>query len=500
MWAGGFAFGAITGWATLMLTFPAAAATAVLTILYVRWSRGGAAVAGLLAGLGAISLWAVLTSLFPCEGSSAVTVCKTLLPNAPLRLADEPSRWPEQGLGWAAASLALLVAAGAATLVVRHVSHGTGNGTRWLSSERVTTIAVAILALVTWAGFPLRLGEYAISTDPWRPAWLQGPCAGVGLNALVRGSPTDPRIVWLQNLIEAPGPEPDRLEVIWPVGYRARFTPQVEVLDGWGDVVLRDGDPVTGSCGQRGGDPPEFVLGPPFPSSSPSPKRIDSGHPPGIIFAEVAVPSVAVVDEPHDGGEVIASLTEFALVMVVDQADQPAGWVRIEFAFTGLGGAEYVFGWVPARTPDGLAIRALDLTDCPAEVDVATLAAMLPHERLVCLESEAIELTGWATDEPPSELAYTGQPEWLAVNSSLLIMSVTPIVGGPAIPIHLDPGLDEEWPLGQQVRVTGHFSDRRSESCEREPTLDDLPVESAVESALWCRQQFVVDAIQLIAN
>jgi hypothetical protein len=52
--------------------------------------------------------------------------------------------------------------------------------------------------------------------------------------------------------------------VIWPAGYRARFTPKVEVIDGWGNVALREGDAVTGACGKRDADPPQVLLIPPF--------------------------------------------------------------------------------------------------------------------------------------------------------------------------------------------------------------------------------------------
>jgi hypothetical protein len=91
-------------------------------------------------------------------------------------------------------------------------------------------------------------------------------CAGVGLDTVVRGSPNDPRVVWLENRLETPPglPSVPRLEAIWPAGYRARFTPKLEVLDGWGNVMLRDGDAVHGACSVREGDPTEYFLVPPF--------------------------------------------------------------------------------------------------------------------------------------------------------------------------------------------------------------------------------------------
>jgi hypothetical protein len=39
-----------------------------------------------------------------------------------------------------------------------------------------------------------------------------------------------------------------RLELAWPLGYSARFTPRLELLDENGDVVGREGDELTGGC------------------------------------------------------------------------------------------------------------------------------------------------------------------------------------------------------------------------------------------------------------
>jgi hypothetical protein len=86
----------------------------------------------------------------------------------------------------------------------------------------------------------------------------------VGLDTVVRGSPNDPRIAWLENHLGAPPGMATwpRSEATWPAGYRARFTPKLEILDGWGNVVLREGDAVTGSC--SGYDSGSFYVVPPF--------------------------------------------------------------------------------------------------------------------------------------------------------------------------------------------------------------------------------------------
>ena len=81
-----------------------------------------------------------------------------------------------------------------------------------------------------------------------------GGCLGVGLDATITGDPSDSRIAWL---IVGTG---QRKDVLWPPGYRARFDPQLQILDQNGRVVLREGDHVSGACTL----PPYFYLEPPF--------------------------------------------------------------------------------------------------------------------------------------------------------------------------------------------------------------------------------------------
>lgn len=262
-WLGGFAIGALAGWAVLGLTVPTVLVAALLAAWYATGSRARAGLAGLLLGLGIISSWALATSSLICHQSSP-RVCTELLPNAPARLAD-PDTWPSQGLLWLVVSVALLVAGATMSFVARRRRQVAGTAPRPFPSGRVIVIAAAVLGIVAWSGLPLRPGEYAITTDSWRPAWLPGACGGVGLDAVVRGGPTDPRVVWLENRTHPPGQEYlPRFEAVWPAGYRARFTPALEMVDGGGDVVLRDGDPVMGACGPHGGNPLELVMVPPF--------------------------------------------------------------------------------------------------------------------------------------------------------------------------------------------------------------------------------------------
>jgi hypothetical protein len=115
------------------------------------------------------------------------------------------------------------------------------------------------------AGVAMSDGTVSIATTNWLPGNM---CAGVGLDAVLRGSRDDPRVVWLENALPLPSwysPDPSESTptVLWPAGYRARFTPNVEIVDASGSVVLRDGDHIDGACANDP-DTNTLYLEPPF--------------------------------------------------------------------------------------------------------------------------------------------------------------------------------------------------------------------------------------------
>lgn len=59
---------------------------------------------------------------------------------------------------------------------------------------------------------------------------------------VLRGSATGPWIAWAEGMA---GPE---MQLAWPAGYRARFTPLLEVLAPDGTIVAREGTPITTAC------------------------------------------------------------------------------------------------------------------------------------------------------------------------------------------------------------------------------------------------------------
>ena len=93
-------------------------------------------------------------------------------------------------------------------------------------------ITIALLVIACAAPHPLPTVES-----------FNGACRGVGLDGHITGDPSDPRLAWV--VADHGG---DRIDIIWPPGYAARFAPRLEVLDENGTVAHRDGDAVSGGC------------------------------------------------------------------------------------------------------------------------------------------------------------------------------------------------------------------------------------------------------------
>jgi hypothetical protein len=92
----------------------------------------------------------------------------------------------------------------------------------------------------------LGAGEQWVRFELWEPInGVPTACGGVGYdgNFRLHGAAADPKLVWMTF------PDGSRHDLAWPVGYSARFTPALELLDGTGQVVGREGSLITGGCG-----------------------------------------------------------------------------------------------------------------------------------------------------------------------------------------------------------------------------------------------------------
>lgn len=101
---------------------------------------------------------------------------------------------------------------------------------------RISSVALLILAL----GAACSSTHLALPTDP---AWQATGCRGVGLDGILRSSPSDQRLFWLEDRTTG-----ERVDLIWPAGYYARDDFGLEVVDDSGTFVGKAGDLVTGAC------------------------------------------------------------------------------------------------------------------------------------------------------------------------------------------------------------------------------------------------------------
>ncbi len=130
-----------------------------------------------------------------------------------------------------------------------------------MNATRMTRLGLVMAATIVLSACAYPLPSNVTAPIPYKELPTQvletpAACAGVGLEAVLHGDNADPR---LAGLVTGVG---ERVEILWPIGYHARFTPLLEVRDAGGTVVLRDGSRIEGGCVT--GDPHLLALQPPF--------------------------------------------------------------------------------------------------------------------------------------------------------------------------------------------------------------------------------------------
>ncbi|MDH4333714.1 MAG: hypothetical protein OEW24_00370 [Chloroflexota bacterium] len=187
----------------------------------------------------------------------------------------------------------------------------------------------------------------------------------------------------------------------------------------------------------------------------------------GVVYDTLAADTVVEVD--GWGPTVVDGIDWY---LVVDHDANLAGYVAM-----GSGEARYL-ELVPPRCEAG-------------EPDLAAIVRLTPWERLACFGDRLLTVTGTYGCPVCGEWAPgSWEPYWLASPMNLNYL------GWPdALSLHLPPeaGLSA-LPNASIVRVTGHFSDPASTTCTIE--LGSWSV-GPVVAELWCREAFVVDALEV---
>jgi len=157
--------------------------------------------------------------------------------------------------------------------------------------------------------------------------------------------------------------------------------------------------------------------------------------------------------------------------------------VRFGYAAAGVKGVSYL-ELLPARCPDGVPDRA-------------TLVGLTAWERLTCLRDQSLTITGTFGCPVCGEFVPGSyEPSWLASPMNLNY------IGWPdTLTLHFDPAVElDRAPNASMVRVTGHFSDPASTTCVIQgPGEPPVPIDPVI-AELYCREQFVVESIEVIGS
>jgi hypothetical protein len=135
---------------------------------------------------------------------------------------------------------------------------------------------------------------------------------------------------------------------------------------------------------------------------------------------------------------------------------------------------------------------------CPSRpVDLATLEAMQPWESLACFGTEQITFEGvFGCGGCGGAFPGTYAPEWLAHPLNFAVVSVDPNERMGPLALRFPPDGPAMPDPASIIRVTGHFDDAASSTCEVAPGEEPTPLEPAV-AELYCREQFVVESLEV---
>ncbi|MEO5704567.1 MAG: hypothetical protein ABIZ52_01330 [Candidatus Limnocylindrales bacterium] len=164
-------------------------------------------------------------------------------------------------------------------------------------------------------------------------------------------------------------------------------------------------------------------------------------------------------------------------------------------------------GWIASAKGPAPYVKQVQ-PRCPPSIDLASLQFMLGAELLACFGGNTIELTGtFGCGGCGGVRIGIYEPAWLAYPLYAAPLTVYPVGGrlGP-FAIRFAPSGPAMPPVGSVVLVRGHFDDPAASTCAislrnpLKPDGEDLVSISADAAHLFCAQQFVVEAIEVIGT
>jgi len=286
----------------------------------------------------------------------------------------------------------------------------------------------------------------------------------------------------------------------------------IAVVLGW--AMFTRVPPSTAGPGSSNEPSPSSVPSPsaeitpsPEPSATPVPTpgfEAPAGILPPNSLAVVVVDALHVRSEPRLDADVLATLPADTVV------ELSLGWIG-PIAVDGIDWYAVVysgdFGGYVAAGADGVRYLELAQPRCDeGEPDLAAVVLITAWERLACFGDRSLTFTG-TYGCPVCGIAYPRggyEPRWLASPDNLNYLGSGRVFDlGPAeLILHFSPesGLGAP-PNASILRVTGHFSDPASTTCVIGPPAGEPGANlDPVMAELYCREQFVVDAYEIIGS
>ncbi|HYO43948.1 MAG TPA: hypothetical protein VES19_12185 [Candidatus Limnocylindrales bacterium] len=192
-------------------------------------------------------------------------------------------------------------------------------------------------------------------------------------------------------------------------------------------------------------------------------------------------------------------------VMILDRATGPTGqWAHVYVLPSQTDWPSDIHAWIPVALDGEPTLQPVAAAECPGEITLASLAGLAPQDRLRCAGGDELVLEGHTAFNPDT-LAYNTSPAFFGAADLPTIVGLSaaganrPVgwaaQGGPDLPIGPGPAV-EAIPVGFDVTVTGRFDFPGAATCRRSQpeTMGIVPVETAADSAAWCRTRFIVTA------
>ena len=231
----------------------------------------------------------------------------------------------------------------------------------------------------------------------------------------------------------------------------------------------------------------------------------------------VLVPELNVREQPSTSAPRVGRVTLDQVIAVRGlppvEADGYIWYFGIVVSATGelpslpaplFGNGDALAGWF-AATKGGASYVARLGPRCPTVVDLVNVAAMLPAERLACLDDGSIEVKGtFGCLGCLSHLFGDYRPSWLS-NPNLVDFLWDVPMEGSGLKLRFPPGGPDQPAQGSIVRVRGHLRDDAAANCR---VAMDYPWDGGVDShdvpaavaRLLCRQEFVVERYDVLGS